>query len=205
MGHYGWSSIDNRYSHLQRILRDFDWCIEDLTRHYIATLKATSSWYWRKSKATIGVKNTASYTPWLCTSWDQMVALNMIYYVFVLMTITITQVFCIKFKKCLLIILKLITHILKKLLYFSDGCGGLYKSYKNFMDLCFDKDDFAISVEWVFFATSNCKQPYFGGAVKRHVAKQSLQRSFNNQVLNYKAMLYWYENEMMSIKFFLNL
>ena len=97
MGHYGWSSIDNRYSHLQRILRDFDWCIEDLTRHYIATLKATSSWYWRKSKATIGVKNTASYTPWLCTSWDQMVALNMIYYVFVLMTITITQVFCIKF------------------------------------------------------------------------------------------------------------
>ena len=58
------------------------------------------------------------------------------------------------------------------------------------MDLCFDKDDFAISVEWVFFATSYCKQPYFGGAVKRQVAKQSLQRSLNNQILNYKAMLY---------------
>ena len=31
--------------------------------------------------------------------------------VLVLMTTTITQAFCIKFKQCLLIILKLITHI----------------------------------------------------------------------------------------------
>ena len=43
--------------------------IDDLTRHsYIAKLKITSSWYRTKSKATTGVKNTASYIPWLYTT-----------------------------------------------------------------------------------------------------------------------------------------
>ena len=86
--------------------------IVDLTRHsYMAKLKITSSWYRKKSKATTGVKNNASYIPWLYTTWDQMVASNMIHCVLVLMTTTIKQVFCIKFKQCLFIILKLITHI----------------------------------------------------------------------------------------------
>ena len=86
--------------------------IDDLTRHsYIAKLKITSSWYRTKSKATTGVKNTASYIPWLYTTWDQMVASNMIHCVLVLMTTTITQAFCIKFKPWLFIILKLIIRI----------------------------------------------------------------------------------------------
>ena len=86
--------------------------IDDLTRHsYIAKLKITSSWYRTKSKATTGVKNTASYIPWLYTTWDQMVASNMIHCVLVLITTTITQAFCGKFKQCLFIILKLILHI----------------------------------------------------------------------------------------------
>ena len=86
--------------------------IDYLTRHsHIAKLKITSSWYRTKYKATTGVKNTASYIPWLYTTWDQMVASNMIHCVLVLMTTTITQAFCIKFKQCLFIILKLITHI----------------------------------------------------------------------------------------------
>ena len=41
-----------------------------------------------------------------------------------------------------------------------------------------------------------------GGAVKQHASKQSLQRSLNNQILDYKAMLNLCENEMMFIKFF---
>ena len=41
--------------------------------------------------------------------------------------------------------------------------------------------------------------------VKRHVAKQSLQMSLNNQILDYIVMLYLCEDEMMSIKFFWNL
>ena len=38
--------------------------------------------------------------------------------------------------------------------------------------------------------------------LKRHVAKRSLQRSLNNQILDYKAILDLCENEMMSIKVF---
>ena len=53
--------------------------IHDLTRHsYIAKLKVASSWYRTKSKCTTGVKNTPSYIPWLYTTWDQMVASNVI-------------------------------------------------------------------------------------------------------------------------------
>ena len=38
--------------------------------------------------------------------------------------------------------------------------------------------------------------------LKWHVAIRSLQRSLNNQILDYKAILDLCENEMMSIKFF---
>ena len=38
--------------------------------------------------------------------------------------------------------------------------------------------------------------------LKRHLANWSLQRSLNNQILDYKAILDLCENEMMSIKFF---
>ena len=64
---------------------------------------------------------------------------------------------------------------IKKLIYFSEGCGGQYQNYKNFMD-------FGISAEWVFFATSYCISPCddIGGAVKRHVTKRILQRPLNN-------------------------
>ena len=38
--------------------------------------------------------------------------------------------------------------------------------------------------------------------LKPHVAKWSLQKSLNDQILDYKAILDLCENEMMSIKFF---
>ena len=54
--------------------------IDDLTRYsYIATLKIISSWYRTKSKGTTGIKNIASYIPWLYTNWGQMVTSNMIH------------------------------------------------------------------------------------------------------------------------------
>ena len=66
--------------------------IDDLTRHSdIAKLQITGSWYRTKSKATAGVKNTGSYSPWLYTTWSQIVASNMIHCVLVLVATTITQ------------------------------------------------------------------------------------------------------------------
>ena len=38
--------------------------------------------------------------------------------------------------------------------------------------------------------------------LKQHVSKRSLQRSLNNQILDYKAILDLCDNEMMSINFF---
>ena len=54
------------------------------------------------------------------------------------------------------------------------------------------------------FATRYFKSPCdgIGGAVKQHVAKRSLQRFLNNQILDYKAMLDLCENEIMSIQLF---
>ena len=93
---------------------------------------------------------------------------------------------------------------MNKIVYFSDGCGGQYKNYKNFINLCLHKEDFGIEAEWVFFATSHGKSPCdgVGGSVKRHAAKRSLQRPLNDQILDYKAMLEVCSNEMTTIKFF---
>ena len=83
-------------------------------------------------------------------------------------------------------------------MYFSDSCGRQYKNYKNFKDLCSHKHDFGISNEWVLFATSywNVSVMALVEQLKRHVAKQSLERSLSNQILDLC------ENEMMSITFF---
>ena len=91
-----------------------------------------------------------------------------------------------------------------KIFYFSDGCGGQYKNFKNFLNLCHHKHDFGMDAEWIFFATSHGKSPCdgIGGAVKRHTAKRSLQRPLNNQILDYKAMLDLCREEMKSINFF---
>ena len=95
-----------------RMQRDFDDVSNDIARHSkIAKLKITSSWFRTKSKVTTGVKNTASYIALLHATWYKMVASNLIRSVLVLMTTTITQAFCIKFKQCLFFILKLITNI----------------------------------------------------------------------------------------------
>ena len=62
--------------------------------------------------------------------------------------------------------------------YFSDGCAGQYKNFKNFLNLCFHKDDFGLTTTWSFFATSHGKSPCdgIGGTVKRKIARTSLQR-----------------------------
>ena len=136
MGHY----FTATYEEYKETLIDV---IDDLVRHsYIANLIITSSWYRTKSKATTGVKNTASYMPWLCTSWDQMVASNMIHCVLVLMTTTITQAFCIKFKQCLFIILKLITHIQQKTNLLPWQLWGTVQKLQEFYGFMFRKQTF---------------------------------------------------------------
>ena len=90
----------------------------------------------------------------------------------------------------------------EKIIYVSDGYGGQYKNFKNFINLCSHKQDFGLDGEWIFFASSHGKSPYgIGGSVKRHAAKRSLQRPLKNQILDCRAMLEVCEAEMISIVF----
>ena len=64
----------------------------------------------------------------------------------------------------------------KKVIYFSDGAVNQYKNFKMFANLCNHYNDYSISGEWHFFATSHGKSPYdgVGGTVKRLVARARL-------------------------------
>ena len=80
-----------------------------------------------------------------------MVASNMIHCVLFLMTATITQALLYQVQTIFVDYLKANHSHIKKLFYFSDGCGGQYKNYKNFVDLSSHKYDFGISGKWAFF------------------------------------------------------
>ena len=81
--------------------------------------------------------------------------------------------------------------MLKKLIYFSDGCGRQYKNYKNFMNLMKHRDDFARNAVWNFFATWHGKNACDGvgvGTVKRLAAHASLQRAKAKQILTLRQL-----------------
>ena len=69
--------------------------------------------------------------------------------------------------------------------YFSDGSCAQYKNYKNFANLIFYVQDFGITAQWNFFATSHGKNlcDGVGGTVKRLATRASLQRPLDNQIL----------------------
>ena len=43
--------------------------------------------------------------------------------------------------------------------YFSDGCAGQHKNYKNLYNLCDHKSEYNIDSKWLFFAISHEKYP----------------------------------------------
>ena len=73
----------------------------------------------------------------------------------------------------------------KQIKYFSDGCAGQSKNCKNFINLCFHKEDFGTTADLHFFATSHGKGPGdgLGGTMKRLAARESLQRPYSEQIL----------------------
>ena len=73
---------------------------------------------------------------------------------------------------------------LQRIIYFSDGCAAQYKNCYNFINLSFHEEDFGITAEWNFFATSHGKNACdgIGGTLKRCVSQASLQRVYNNQI-----------------------
>ena len=97
------------------------------------------------------------------------------------------------------------SHKITKIFYFSDGCAAQYKNRKNFINLCYHKNDFDIEAEWHFFATSHGKGPCdgIGGTVKRLAARTSLQRTGVNAepILDPKALFSFAVKALPSIIF----
>ena len=93
--------------------------------------------------------------------------------------------------------------LVSKIYYFSDGCGGQYKNYKNFLNLCNHKNDFGLVAEWIFFATSHGKSPCdgIGGTVKRLTARASLQRPLDKQILSVDKMFEFCCEKIKNINF----
>jgi hypothetical protein len=94
---------------------------------------------------------------------------------------------------------------LSKIYYFSDGASAQYKNKKNFINLYYHTDDFNISAEWHFFATSHGKGPCdgLGGTIKRLAAKSSLQ-NVNNPINSAEKFFLWVNKNIVNVntKFF---
>ena len=80
---------------------------------------------------------------------------------------------------------KLHLPLVKIVEYFTDDCGGQYKSYKNCMNVCHHEEDFGLPAVWNFFATSHGKGACdgIGGTVKRLICLESLKRVKGNYIL----------------------
>ena len=99
---------------------------------------------------------------------------------------------------------KLFLPQLQKIHYFSDGSCAQYKYYKNFANLIFHVQDFGITAEWNFFATSHGKNlcDGVGGTVKRLATRASLQRPLDNQILTPYQLFEFASQDISSITSF---
>lgn len=91
----------------------------------------------------------------------------------------------------------------KHIQYFSDGSAAQYKNFKNFINLCYHEQDFGLSAEWNFFATSHGKSPCdgIGGTAKRLAAHASLQRPLDNQILTPADLFAFCKENVQGINF----
>ena len=99
-------------------------------------------------------------------------------------------------------ILKATVPHISNLIYFTDGSTAQYKNYKNLSNLCHHQQDFGLTAEWKFYATSHGKGPCdgIGGTVKRLATRASLQAPIHGQILTPLQLYEWGVNELTSIK-----
>ena len=111
-------------------------------------------------------------------------------------------IYCLQ--KSLTEFLKIYFPQITKLQYFSDGCSGQYKNFKNFLNLCHHSKDFGFSASWSFFATSHGKSPCdgVGGTVKRKLSNASLTAAVENSILTSEAAYDYCMQHITGITFF---
>ena len=146
--------------------------IADFSENYSFLIQdAAQGFHWNNSQSTIH--------PFVVyyTDGDQLHELS---YVIISDCLHHDTVAVYTFQKCLIRYLKcvLLEQLKpKKIVYFSDGAGSQYKNRKNFVNLYLHQEDFDVSAEWHFSATSHGKGACdgLGGTVKRLAARTSLQ------------------------------
>ena len=74
---------------------------------------------------------------------------------------------------------------------------------QNFYNLSKFSNEFGVSAEWNFFATSHGKSPCdgLGGTIKHLTAQESLKRPFRNQILTVESMLEFCAEKIKNINF----
>jgi hypothetical protein len=100
--------------------------------------------------------------------------------------------------------LKSIVEDLQLIKYWSDGAASQYKNCKNLQNLVKHEDDFGITAEWHFFATSHGKSPCdgIGGTVKRLARAASLQATVTGHILMPYQLFQWAKAHVPGINFF---
>ena len=98
--------------------------------------------------------------------------------------------------------LKKIISDLKKII-FTDGCAAQYTNCRNLYNLSKINEEFGISAEWNFFATSHGKSPCdgIGGTIKWLTAQESLKHPYRDQILTSDAMFEFCVNKIEGITF----
>ena len=88
--------------------------------------------------------------------------------------------------------------------YFSDGCAGQYKNFKNFLNLTYHLNDFGLIGIWNFFASCHGKSPTdgLGAGVKRKLRNKSLTVGPQDAILTSTKAYEYVTEAMPSIKFF---
>lgn len=108
------------------------------------------------------------------------------------------------FQKSVLQYLKQNCPYLTNVVYFSDGSSAQYKNYKNFINLCYHEEDYGMTAEWHFFATSHGKNACdgVGGTIKRLATRASLQRTVEGQILNAQDLFEFASKNIKGIQVF---
>ena len=96
---------------------------------------------------------------------DDNDVLKHISYCFISDNITHDVTYVYKIFQLIIPILKTKFPNLSKLHLFTDGCSGQYESCKSFYNLCQLESEFALKIEWNFFATSHESHHAIGSAV----------------------------------------
>lgn len=93
--------------------------------------------------------------------------------------------------------------VISKLIFFTDGCAGQYKNRKNFFNVYCHKLDFGYECEWHFHATAHAKGPSdgLGGTLKRCATRESLARTFENQIDTAELLFQWASSSNIDMNF----